>query len=578
MTPAAQRYPSIYHFLAATAEAQPEHTALRLITALEPAIDSHSVSYRELMQNINRSARLLQALSGKARPVCSFLLPNIPQAHYAMWGAESVGVVNPLNPLLNEEALANLMSLADTDVVIALGPNPASDIWQKAQAVVARLDKPVTLLSALLPAEGYRQFESLLPHYSDEPLAEAELPGLDHIASYFHTGGTTGTPKLAQNTHRNQLACVDLQHQSMQLGQDDRLINGLPLFHVAGSMVNSLACLCAGAEVILPTVAGFRDPTVIAKHWQLVQQYRVTVSGGIPTSVAAMVDTPVGDADISSLKYLIGGGAPVSAPLCEDVRRVLGRELYQIYGMTECAGGITMPELSAPSVPGSAGHVSDLIQVQIDGVNAVGASGEVLVKGDVVFPGYLGHSDNPLQDGWLRTGDLGHIDAAGYLFITGRAKDVIIRSGHNIDPALIENCLEQHPAVAMAAAVGKPDDYAGELPVAFVQLYEGKSVDEAELMAFAADNIAERPACPKFIRVLPSLPTTAVGKVHKPSLRGQASIVALQEQLPGLSGCQLSATQLNSGAMQVTVSGADTELWQQLQGLAAKYSLELAQG
>ena len=216
------------------------------------------------------------------------------------------------------------MQLAETDVVFALGPNPNSDIWEKAVAVVEKLEPKPRLIPVLFSADGYQLFEQLQSQHESAPLPDEWLPGLDDIASYFHTGGTTGLPKLAKNTHRNQLACVSLHHQSLQVSSDDKVINGLPLFHVAGSMINGLACLCAGMEVVLPTLAGFRSPEVIARHWQIVEQLGVTVSGGIPTSVASMLDVPVGAADISSLRFLISGGSPVSASLCLAAQRVLG--------------------------------------------------------------------------------------------------------------------------------------------------------------------------------------------------------------------------------------------------------------
>ncbi|GAA6153870.1 AMP-binding protein [Pseudoteredinibacter isoporae] len=564
---------SIYHYLNAVAEQQPEATALRLVTDLKNDFQDLSWSYQELLDNIRRVVRLLRDRSQAERPVCSFLLPNIPQAHAIMWGAETAGVANPLNPLLNEDALVQLMEAADADVLMALGPNPVSDIWQKAEAVAKRLSKPVTLIPVFFPAESYELFEQLLGQYSADALEEDSLPGLDDMASYFHTGGTTGTPKLAQNSQRNQLACVALHHESMNLEAGDVVMSGLPLFHVAGSMINGLSCLCAGIEIILPTIAGFRDPNVVLAHWQMVEKYQVTVSGGIPTSVASMVNVPV-DADVSSLKYLISGGSPVPAALCHDVKSILGLELYQIYGMTECAGAIAMPNIHKSTVPGSAGYVSDLIDLRINGAEKAGDSGELLVRGDVVFAGYLGRDENPLNDGWLHTGDLGHIDGEGYLFITGRAKDLIIRSGHNIDPALIENCLEQHPAVSLAAAVGRPDAYAGELPVAYVQLYDGHSVTEQELMTYAVENIAERPACPKFIEILEALPVTAVGKVHKPSLRAAATERTVKELL-GDSIEKLPAFDVNildSGEMALQFQQS---LSSELEVIVAKLAREL---
>jgi fatty-acyl-CoA synthase len=147
------------------------------------------------------------------------------------------------------------------------------------------------------------------------------------------------------------------------------------------------------------------------------------------------------------------------------------------------------------------------------------------VRGPNVGPGYTDSRRNAgtFEGGWLVSGDLGHVDAQGRVFVTGRAKDLIIRSSHNIDPGSIEEALLMHPAVQMAAAVGEPDEYAGEVPVAFVVLKPGAGVDATELARFAAERIAERPAVPKRIDVLPALPMTAIGKVYKPGLRLQVA-------------------------------------------------------
>lgn len=159
-------------------------------------------------------------------------------------------------------------------------------------------------------------------------------------------------------------------------------------------------------------------------------------------------------------------------------------------------------------------------------VCAEGEPGVIVVRGPNVSPGYLQPEHNAglfTTDGWLVTGDLGRVDADGRVFVTGRLKDLIIRGGHNIDPAIIEACLRQHPCVADAAAVGMPDAYAGEVPVAYVTLKPDTRCSEAELRDFAAQHIAERPALPRFVKVLPQLPLTAVGKPYKPALRVAAA-------------------------------------------------------
>jgi len=535
---------TVYELLLAATQKAPQATALTFIEDLTEVNLSYRLSYEQLLSRLHKTVQMMRKLTGKSRPVVSLLLPNIPQAQTLLWAAETAGIVNPLNPLLNEEALFQLMSKAQADIVFALGPMHGQELWEKAVKVSSRLPNKPLCVSVFSPA-GTTHYDSEVNRYEDFPLVGQTAPAPGDIAAYYHTGGTTGAPKLACHTHANQTAAALAVIRSMQLTGADIAINGLPIFHVAGAIVNSLAVLSAGGQLVLPTVAGFRNPDVIRQHWRLVQDLGVTISSGIPTSMASMLDAPLERADISSLRFLLTGGAPVPLKLHELSLEKLDRQLYQAYGMTESSGVIALPNLALPAVCGSVGHVATPVEVSID-------AGQICVRSPMVFPGYLG-LDSPLTpDGWLRTGDLGHLDEAGNLFITGRAKDLIIRSGHNIDPALIEGCLEQHPAVSMAAAVGMPDEYAGELPVVFVQLREGMRVASDDLHAYAMDHIAERPACPKKVIILEALPVTAVGKVFKPTLREMATDLFLEELfVPHLGLVGIKSRHTESGQLVV---------------------------
>ncbi|MCY1341266.1 Long-chain-fatty-acid--CoA ligase FadD13 [compost metagenome] len=547
---------TVYELLHASAAVHAEGIALTYLDDVAPLSISRQLSYAELFAELNRTVRLIHDLAGKPRPVVSLLLPHLPQSQCLLWGAACAGVANPLNPLLNEDALYGLMLKAETDLIFVLGPVPGSDLWDKARAVAERLPRRPSCVAVAMPA-GELCYDRLLADYSPEPLAEHLLPAPQDTAAYFHTGGTTGLPKLARHSHANQVAAALAYVRSLRVGPDDVAINGLPLFHVAGALVNSLGGLAGGVRLVLPTPAGFRNPEVIRQHWHLVERFGVTVSGGIPTSVAAMLDVPLDGHDIGTLRFLLSGGAPVSAALCESVRAVTGLQLYQAYGMTEAAGVIALPNLDAPAIPGSAGHIAAPIEVRIDG-------GEICVRGPTVFPGYLGQDTPPLDDGWLRSGDLGHLDEHGNLFITGRAKDLIIRGGHNIDPSLIESCLERHPAVSLVAAVGMPDEYAGELPVAFVQLRPGCTATAEELQTYALAHIAERPACPKRIFLVDSLPVTTVGKIFKPQLREQAAASLFGERaLAHCGALGVRVSQAGDGALELRLSGvpADRRDW-----------------
>ncbi|MCE2029231.1 AMP-binding protein [Sessilibacter corallicola] len=548
---------TIYQAVKKSSELHDAHTAFTLITKIKPNFSEKTYNYFEFFSNLKRAARLFKDLSeNKSKVVVSTLLPNIPQHQIALWGAECIGIANPLNPLLSVEAITELLLKANSDIVLSVGPTPGINIWQKAQQAAANVreisGKEIKLLSVsvlptainvamkliskplpkpLRPEMVLNDFDSLLLKYSDEELPSSWLNGPEDTVAYFHTGGTTGTPKLAKHSSKNQLESARRVCEGFELQAAETIVNGLPLFHVAGAIVNSLSALISGLNIILPTVKSFRDPNVIQAHWKIIEYYRVNISGGIPTSVASMLSVPLNGSDTSSLRIMSSGGAPIPENLYADIRALTGVELYCIYGMTETAGFISMANVSNPIVKGSAGVVAESSGIRINGSSGTTCGGEVLVKSESVFSGYLGDEKSAMKDGWLHTGDLGYIDSDSNLFITGRAKDLIIRSGHNIDPAMIEHCLEQHIGIELAAAVGWPDEYAGELPVAFVQLREGVNVSEQQLQEFVNDRIDERPACPKKIFILDKLPVTTVGKIHKPSLREKSTAAAIKELL-----------------------------------------------
>jgi fatty-acyl-CoA synthase len=286
---------------------------------------------------------------------------------------------------------------------------------------------------------------------------------------------------------------------------------------------------------------------VVANYWRIVERLRPTMIGGIPTTLVALLDVAKNGADLSSVKHCVTGGALVSATLTEAFTRRFGIPVHPVYGMTECAGLITAAAVDIAPVPGTVGCAPSGVEIHAreslpDGMVgapvAAGESGVLVVRGPNVFPGYVGDKPCPFTaDGWLITGDVGSVAADGLVRITGRAKDLIIRSGHNIDPAGIEDAAATHPAVVTSAAVGRPDAYAGEVPALYVVLRKNCPETMADLHAHMLRNVPEPPARPKSIVALPELPMTAAGKVDKLALRRDAAVRVASEVVAETPAC-----------------------------------------
>ena len=308
---------------------------------------------------------------------------------------------------------------------------------------------------------------------------------------------------------------------------------------------------------------------MVSGFWRIVERHRVTLAGAVPTSMGAVLkeEVPVGDADLRA-DYAHGFCGAASLPLAVGERFREDGGLYEVYGMTEASGLIAIDPTAAPGGAGSVGFPLPYTEVVIRRLKADGSlgvpcvTGEVgvlTVRGPTVSPGYRDpeHNRGVFVDGTLNTGDLAYTDASGRIHIAGTAKDLIIRSGHNIDPLMIESAMQRHPAVALAAAVAMPDAYAGELPVCYVALRPGVVVTEAELREHAESVIAERPAWPRHIYVIDAIPLTSVGKIYKPPLRRDAAArlvkQVVQQQL-GLQDAEVQAREGGPRGLTVSVS------------------------
>jgi fatty-acyl-CoA synthase len=524
----------------------------------KPFIYTHG----ELLRRVTQTANLLHRLGVGADDVVAYLLPNLPQTHFVLWGGEAAGIVCPVNPLLEAGHIIEVLRAANAKVLVTVAPGPGGDeLWKKTSAVVESVPSLETVLLVRLAQYLDPDFEATdsgpksvagrtvldLDSETDREPGDRLLSGRSiqptDIASYFHTGGTTGTPKIARHTHANEVFISWQLGKFLDLGPGSVFLCGLPLFHVNAAFVTGLGTFAAGGTVLLAGIQGYRTPGLIAGFWKLIEKYRVNFFSGVPTIYAALLDVPVGETDVSSLRFAACGAAPMPPDVIRRFESLTGLSLLEGYGLTEVTCATCLNPPAGERRAGSIGLRLPYQKVKAAIVDEEGRLvrqceeneiGNLLIAGPAVFPGYLRVEDNRKawpEEGWFNTGDLCRIDADGYVWLTGRAKDLIIRGGHNIDPQMIEDALAGHPEVALAAAVGQPDAYAGELPMAYVERRPGSNPDPQELVAFCREHIAERAAVPVRIVVLDALPLTAVGKTYKPELRMRAIEHVLTEAL-----------------------------------------------
>jgi len=549
---------STFEALTRAAELNPKAPALSFFADATCFKNTHHWSYAELVEEITRAANAFHDLGISSGEVLAFILPNLPETHFTIWGAEAAGIVMAINPLQEAKQMAALLRAAKVSVVVTLAPTPGSDLWPKLASQLDQLPQVKHVVwVGMGPYVDGAQRESL------ESLAQKERelhkgasihelrtlmdaqPGTrlksgrqfrsDERSSYFCTGGTTGLPKIAMRTHGAEVHnawAVTAHLQPRSGGQV--IFCGLPLFHVNAQLVTGLMPWTQGDHVILGTPQGYRGEGVISHFWEIVEHFGINLFSGVPTVYSALLQTAQEGRDLSSLRYAMCGAAPMPVELFREFECRTGVKILEGYGLTEgaCVSSINPPH--GERCIGSIGiriAYQDMRAVMLDdageylrdaGIDEVGL---IAITGPNLFEGYVEESHNRglwidiNGQRWLNTGDLGRQDENGYFWLTGRKKELIIRGGHNIDPKQIEDALQAHPAVALAAAIGSPDAYSGEMPVAYVQLRPGHVCSVEELEQFAQRNISERAAIPKRIEILEALPLTAVGKIFKPALQ-----------------------------------------------------------
>lgn len=592
---------SLYGLLLATAQNVGDRKALTVLNTPDPADVGVTLTHRELLGEVTRAASLFRALGlAPGRGVAAFLSPTLPDLPALLLGAQVAGVASSINYLLSREAIVDLLNAEEATILVVPALDLDETCWAKARGM---LDDVPTLTDMLvIGASGplpprHRAVGKALTSHRTDALDFAPPQDRDAVCALFHTGGTTGRPKLVQLTHGNQIHAAFGFGQVFGYDENDTVFNGFPFFHVGGTMTVGLSVLAAGGHVVVPSPYGMRMPRTVERYWSLVEAFRATVIGGVPTSIAAITDSWVDGSDISSVRMAVTGGAVLPAAVGARFEATTGIRLYETYGMTETAAAIAFNPGRGTPLPGNVGFRAPYSQTRVvrigreDILCGPEESGLVQVKGRQVFPGYVDPAHNTgtlAADGWLTTGDVGYLTADERLVLTGREKDLIVRSGHNIDPAAIEDAANRFPGVQISAAVGMPDQYAGEVPALFVVPAPGVLIDSKALRDYLEAAVHEPPARPRSVLVIDALPVTAVGKIFKPALRDLAIREKVRLEAEAACGTatavsvEVGLDEQKRTVVDVAVAGADTAglaaLEAALKPLPQAYSIRAAEG
>ena len=543
---------TVYEMLAGTAVKFPDRPAISYQLMSGATDKAETLSWSQFHDQVCQAANLFRSLGVGEGDVVALVLPNATETAVALIGGMTAGIVNPINPLLEPEQIGAILRETKAKVVVTLRNFPKTDVAQKTAEAVKHAPSVHTILTVdlnryLTPPKSWIvplvRPKMNVNHHADVKSFNAEIAKqpktlsfedrkVDRVAAYFHTGGTTGMPKVAQHLNSG-IVYQGWLGQELLFDEYESVMCPLPLFHVFACHVILMAMVKSGAHVVFPTPAGYRGDGVFDNFWKLCERWGTTFIITVPTAVSALMQRPV-DADVSKVKNAFSGSAPMPLELFNRFTKSTGIQIIEGYGLTEATVLVSINPVDGEKRVGSVGLPFPYNDVKIIAQKGDGPVecapdeiGEICVAGPGVYAGntYTEADKNVdlyYHDKYLRTGDLGRIDPEGYIWITGRAKDLIIRGGHNIDPAEIEDALLTHQDVAFAGAIGQPDAHSGELPCAYVELVAGATATADDLMAHAKKHIHERAAIPKHVEVLVELPKTAVGKVFKPDLRKSA--------------------------------------------------------
>jgi long-chain acyl-CoA synthetase len=505
-----------------------EHPARLTPERVAIAHGGQQITYRELNAKAGQVAAGLHALGIRAGDHVALSCPNVPWFPIAYFGILKAGAaVVPINVLLKPREIAYHLKDSDAKAYLAFEGTPEFPLATMAKAASVEARCPHFIVMPRDPSSPPADDLAIGAIMRDPPAFVSPRRDPHDTAVILYTSGTTGHPKGAELTHANMVTNAITSHDMFAPafsggGQVVTLIT-LPLFHSTAQTAQMNAALYGGFRLVLHSRF---DPAAVVDTFAREQ---VGLWIGVPTMYWALLQHARSGADVAnaaaSLRVCASGGAPLPVEVLRDFERTFGVRVLEGYGLSETSPVVAFNQLQRPSKPGTVGLPIFGVDVRCidehDNPLPPGEHGEVVVRGPNVMKGYFERPEataEAMRGGWFRTGDIGQFDADGYLSIVDRKKDMILRGGFNVYPREIEEVLMTHPAVALSAVVGVPDERLGEEIKAFVVLRAGATVTAEELIAWCKEQMASF-KYPRSIEFRESLPLTATGKVLKRELR-----------------------------------------------------------
>ena len=507
--------------LLAKASARTPHKAAIVADRIDRD-DVRRFSYEELGNLVVRAAVALRTLGVNRGDVVTTQLPNWWEFVVTALACSRIGaVINPVMPILRERELRYILNFCETKVFIV--PKLYRGFDYSAMADGLRADLPHLKHLIVVDGDSESSFDKML--LNGEPLAESlrtsDSLHPEEMAVLMFTSGTTGEPKGVMHSSNSLIACTKALARRFGLNADDVLMVASPIGHMTGYAAVVLLSIYLGGTMVLQDI------------WEPKHGVSLMVREGVTYTAAS---TPFltdicnvvkeGAPRPSSLRAFLCGGAPIPSALIERATNELGLAVCSLWGMTESLGTtLTEPSRAAEKSPTSDGRPVDGMEVRIVDVDAnpvsTGQSGRLLVRGSQMFIGYYKKPELETfdADGWFDTGDLAYADDEGYIRISGRVKDVLIRGGENVPVVEVENLLYKHPAVAAVAIVGYPDARMGERGCAFIVLRQGASIDLPIVQTYLSDCKMAKQYWPERVEIVGELPMTAAGKIQKYKLK-----------------------------------------------------------